>query len=42
MSIVSISEKTDHIDGWVQERCNSIANAMELSLSCTTHQDDAC
>ena len=24
-----------HIDGLVQERCNSIANALELSLSCT-------
>ena len=24
-----------HIDGLVQERCNSIANALELHLSCT-------
>ena len=24
-----------HIDGLVQERCNSIANALELRLSCT-------
>ena len=24
-----------HIDGWVQERRNSIANALELRLSCT-------
>ena len=24
-----------HIDGLVQERCNSIANALELCLSCT-------
>ena len=24
-----------HMDGWVQERRNSIANAMELPLSCT-------
>ena len=28
-------EKTLHIDGLVQERRNSIANAMELRLSCT-------
>ena len=27
-----------HIDGLVQERCNSIANALELRLSCTNHQ----
>ena len=26
-----------HIDGLVQERCNSIANALELHLSCTNH-----
>ena len=26
---------TFHIDGLVQERCNSIANALDLSLSCT-------
>ena len=25
----------DHIDGLMQERCNSIANALELHLSCT-------
>ena len=25
----------EHIDGWVQERGNSIANALELRLSCT-------
>ena len=25
----------DYIDGWVQERRNSIANALELRLSCT-------
>ena len=31
---VSISTKL-HIDGLVQERCNSIANALELRLSCT-------
>ena len=24
-----------HIDGLVQEKCNSIANALELHLSCT-------
>ena len=24
-----------HFDGVVQEKCNSIANAVELSLSCT-------
>ena len=26
------------IDGLVQERCNSIANALELHLSCITHR----
>ena len=25
----------DYIDGLEQERCNSIANALELHLSCT-------
>ena len=25
-----------HVDGLVQEKCNSIANALELHLSCTT------
>ena len=29
------SQKTFHIDGLVQERCNSIANALEVRLSCT-------
>ena len=24
-----------HLDGLIQERCNSIANALELHLSCT-------
>ena len=27
-----------HIDGFVQERRNSIANALELRLPCTTHR----
>ena len=29
---------TKDIDGLVQERYNSSANALELGLSCTTHQ----
>ena len=29
-----------HIDGLVQERHNSIANALELCLPCTNHDDD--
>ena len=27
--------QNEHIDGFMQERCNSIANALELRLSCT-------
>ena len=34
MSIVEIKQLHDHIDGLVQERRNSIANALELRLSC--------
>ena len=30
-----LSSPTKHIDGLVQERCNSIATALELHLSCT-------
>ena len=29
------STKLGHVDGSMQERCNSIANALELHLSCT-------
>ena len=31
-----------HIDGLVQERCNSIANALELQLSCTNSSISIC
>ena len=31
----NVGQKKLHIDGFVQERCNSIANALELRLSCT-------
>ena len=30
----------DRIDGWVQERRNSIANALELCPSCNKHRHD--
>ena len=32
---LSVSECNHHINGLVEERCNSIANALELHLSCT-------
>ena len=32
-----ITENNAHFDGLVQERQNSIANALELCLSCTNH-----
>ena len=32
---ITIHKIMSHIDGLVQERCNSIANALELRLSCT-------
>ena len=32
---VYTDKNLDHVDGLVQERCNSIANALELCLSCT-------
>ena len=40
MSVVLCMRKhlTLYIDRLVQERCNSIANALELYLSCTKHQ----
>ena len=31
---ISCEQGQYHIDGLVQERCNSIANALELCLSC--------
>ena len=34
-SLKILMHAMSHIDGLVQERCNSIANAMELRLSCT-------
>ena len=30
-----LTKSIHHIDGLVQERCKSIANALELRLSCT-------
>ena len=35
IKLASHQVKKDHLDGLVQERCNSIANAVELRLSCT-------
>ena len=35
MSLVSGLRRTQYIDGLAQERCNSIANVLELHLSCT-------
>ena len=32
---LKLEQAGHHIDGLVQERRNSIANALELSLSCT-------
>ena len=32
---VYTDKNLDHVDGLVQERCNSIANALELRLPCT-------
>ena len=31
-------ETYQHFDGLMQERCNSIAKALELHHSCTTHR----
>ena len=33
------AQDTTISDGWVQERCNSIANALELSFFCTNLSD---
>ena len=35
LSLESLRLHWSHVDGLVQERCNSIANALELHLSCT-------
>ena len=35
MSSATLVLTVGEIDGLVQERCNSIANALELCLSCT-------
>ena len=35
ISVMWKSTSADYIDGSVQERCNSIANTLELHLSCT-------
>ena len=34
-NILYMGTSSPHIDGLVQERCNSIGNALELRLSCT-------
>ena len=34
-ALVSVRLDPEHMEGLVQERCNSIANALELHLSCT-------
>ena len=34
INVAEFTEDTVHIDGLVQERCNSSALAMELCLSC--------
>ena len=33
--MITLFVSHDHLNGLVQERCNSIANALELRLSCT-------
>ena len=34
-TLQSYKEQLQYFDGLMQERCNSIANALELHLSCT-------
>ena len=40
VSIVGIWLKIDHVNGSVQERCNSSASAMELRFSCANPHID--